>query len=194
MAQEPVKALEPILEYILSESIENWGKRLISVVMFGSFARGNAHEHSDIDLLVIVDNLPKDWRERGAFELSLERIGLKWSIPLQVILVEPEEVSLAINSITSLLLEIREGYYCLFDREGFFRNEMKRLEEEMIKRGVRKLAEHKWEVPDIARLAPCNPTHRSINISVVDIIQGSSPQNRRLLLQSGKVRTGGQMV
>jgi predicted nucleotidyltransferase len=75
MAQEPVKALEPILEYILSESIENWGKRLISVVMFGSFARGNAHEHSDIDLLVIVDNLPKDWRERGAFELSLERIG-----------------------------------------------------------------------------------------------------------------------
>jgi len=151
MAQEPVKAIEPILDYILSESIGNWGERLISVVMFGSFARGNAHKHSDIDLLVIVDNLPKDWRERGAFELSLERIGLKWSIPLQVILVEPEEVSLAINSISSLLLEIREGYYCLFDREGFFRSEMKRLEEEMIKRGVRKLAEHKWEVPDIAR-------------------------------------------
>jgi predicted nucleotidyltransferase len=109
------------------------------------------YEHSDIDLLIIVKNLPKGWRERGAYELSLERLGLTWNTPLQVILVEPEEIRLAIDNVMALLLEIRESYRYLFDRDMFFQKEMKRFEKMMIRRGVRRLAEHKWEVPEIAR-------------------------------------------
>ncbi|MDI7261655.1 MAG: nucleotidyltransferase domain-containing protein [Thermodesulfobacteriota bacterium] len=150
MAQRSIKTIEPIIHQIIKESRERWGQDLVSIVVFGSFAGGEVHDHSDIDLLLIVKNLPKGWRERSAFELSLERLGLNWGIPLQVILVEPGEMQLAIYNINPLLLEIREGYRCLFDRKGFFQNEMKNLEDMIVRRGVRKLAEHKWEVPEIA--------------------------------------------
>ena len=151
MAQVNIEKMESILNHILRESNRRWGQDLVSVIVFGSFARGDAYEHSDIDLLIIVKNLPKGWRERGAYELSLERLGLTWNTPLQVILVEPEEIRLAIDNVMALLLEIRESYRYLFDRDMFFQKEMKRFEKMMIRRGVRRLAEHKWEVPEIAR-------------------------------------------
>jgi len=151
MAQVNIEKIESILNHILRESNRRWGQDLVSVIVFGSFARGDAYEHSDIDLLIIVKNLPKGWRERGAYELSLERLGLTWNTPLQVILVEPEEIRLAIDNVMALLLEIRESYRYLFDRDMFFQKEMKRFEKMMIRRGVRRLAEHKWEVPEIAR-------------------------------------------
>jgi predicted nucleotidyltransferase len=34
------------------------GERLVSVALFGSVARGTAHEHSDIDLFVVIRDLP----------------------------------------------------------------------------------------------------------------------------------------
>jgi predicted nucleotidyltransferase len=39
-----------------------FGPRLREVVLFGSWARGDAHEESDVDVLVVVDDL--DERER----------------------------------------------------------------------------------------------------------------------------------
>ncbi len=35
---------------------ENFGNRLLSFVLYGSVARGEAREDSDIDLLIILDN------------------------------------------------------------------------------------------------------------------------------------------
>ena len=40
----------------------HFGARLREVVLFGSWARGDAHEESDVDVLVVVDDL--DERER----------------------------------------------------------------------------------------------------------------------------------
>lgn len=151
MIPVPVKTIAHILDHVLKESVERWGHQLISLVLFGSFARGDAHQHSDIDLLLVAENLPKNWRARSAFELSLERQGLEWGKPLQVILVEPEEVRLAVDHIMPLLLEMREGHRCLFDRDEFFQNKMKRLERVLVARGVRRLGEHKWEVPELAK-------------------------------------------
>lgn len=37
---------------------EQWGESLVSVVLFGSTARGEATPHSDVDLLVVADGLP----------------------------------------------------------------------------------------------------------------------------------------
>jgi predicted nucleotidyltransferase len=144
---EKIKA---ILDQLLTEVIKRWDKKVVSMVMFGSFARGNAHEHSDIDVLLIIEDLPKDWRTRSTFELSFERLGLKWGMPLQVIMVEPEEMEYSINHINPLLLEIREKYYCVFDRNGYFQGKLKDLERVMSLRKVRKLSDHMWEIPDIA--------------------------------------------
>ena len=41
-----------------------YGDRLQEVVLFGSWARGQAHEESDVDLLVVLDDLADRARER----------------------------------------------------------------------------------------------------------------------------------
>lgn len=150
MTQMSAKTITTILDYVSKQSVERWGRDLVSVVLFGSFARGDAHRHSDVDLLLVVENLPNDWRQRSLLELSFEQLGLQLGRPLQVTLVEPEEVRWAVNSIMPLLLEIREAYRCLLDRGVFFQSEMERLEEILVARGVRRLAEYKWEVPELA--------------------------------------------
>lgn len=147
-AQYPVQAA--IVDHVSRESVARWGADLVAIVLFGSFARGDTHQYSDLDLLLVVEHLPQDWRERGALELSFERLGLRWGKPLQVILVEPGEVRSAVDVIMPLLLEMREGYRCLLDRGGFFENEMKRLEGSLLMRRARKLVKHKWEVPELA--------------------------------------------
>jgi hypothetical protein len=40
-----------------------YGDRLSSVILFGSWARGDAHPESDIDLLVVLDRLDSVWDE-----------------------------------------------------------------------------------------------------------------------------------
>ena len=40
-----------------------YGERLMSVVLFGSWARGDAHPESDIDLLVVLDHVESVWDE-----------------------------------------------------------------------------------------------------------------------------------
>jgi hypothetical protein len=97
--------------------------------------------------VVVVENVPSGWRERGALELSLEQLGLKLGKAIQVILVEPEDVRYSVENIAPLMLEIHDAHICLFDREDFFHGEMTRFSRNMEKRGVRKLGTHKWEVP-----------------------------------------------
>ena len=57
-----------MIEKILNEFVEKckkkFGKNLVSIVLFGSYARGKARETSDIDVLVIAKKLPSNVWER----------------------------------------------------------------------------------------------------------------------------------
>ena len=139
--------IRQILKEVLEEILTRFRKELVSVVLFGSYARGSPHQRSDVDLIVIVENLPQGWRERGALELSIEQLGLKLGRAIQVILMEPADVRYSTENIAPLMLEIHDAHFCLFDRENFFQREMVRFSEDLEKRGVRKLGPHKWEVP-----------------------------------------------
>jgi uncharacterized protein len=44
--------------------IDAYGDRLRQVVLFGSWARGHAHEESDVDLVVVLDHLVERAVER----------------------------------------------------------------------------------------------------------------------------------
>lgn len=48
---------------------QRFGERLCEVVLFGSYARGDADEDSDVDVLVVVDDLTEPER-RDIFELA----------------------------------------------------------------------------------------------------------------------------
>ena len=57
--QELASEYSKILQEIL-------GKQLISVVLFGSVARGEAGPHSDIDLFIVLENAPYGMTRRRA--------------------------------------------------------------------------------------------------------------------------------
>lgn len=41
-----------------------YGQRLSRVILFGSVARGEAHEESDIDLVAVLERLDNRWEEK----------------------------------------------------------------------------------------------------------------------------------
>lgn len=53
-----------------------YGDRLRKVVLFGSWARGDAHPESDIDLLVVLDRVDDPWREHQRMDDILWRRSL----------------------------------------------------------------------------------------------------------------------
>jgi predicted nucleotidyltransferase len=61
---------------------ERFGERVLSIRLFGSYARGGAHEHSDIDVAVVFDRL--DWpTKREAIELAVD-VEEKWDFAISL--------------------------------------------------------------------------------------------------------------
>lgn len=54
-----------------------YGDRYKGMVLFGSYARGDAHEGSDVDLLLLLDGDVESWRE------YLEVEPLVWPLSLE---------------------------------------------------------------------------------------------------------------
>lgn len=48
-----------------------FGDRIRELVLFGSRARGDAHEDSDVDVLVVVDGL-SDWEKREVSDIAYD--------------------------------------------------------------------------------------------------------------------------
>lgn len=54
---------EGVARSVASELREFYGERLRRAVLFGSWARGDAHAEADIDLLVVLDRVDSVWEE-----------------------------------------------------------------------------------------------------------------------------------
>lgn len=55
---------QAVAEAVAADLKELYGERLRHVILFGSWARGDAHPESDIDLLVVLDQFESRWEER----------------------------------------------------------------------------------------------------------------------------------
>lgn len=58
---------------------DRFGARASEIVLFGSYARGSAHEDSDVDVLVVVDDLT-DREELEVLDLAdaIKRSSAEW--------------------------------------------------------------------------------------------------------------------
>lgn len=108
------------------------GERLISVVLFGSVARGEAGPYSDIDLLIVVDGLPKGRFARKALLSALDPMVEERLAALEAQGCFPRLTRLIktgaeAGRVVPLYLDMTEDAKLLYDRDAFFSSVLDRL-------------------------------------------------------------------
>jgi len=58
--EDVIRIYEDLLKKVADGVRRGFGKNLVSIVLYGSLARGEVKKDSDIDLLIIFDELPKE--------------------------------------------------------------------------------------------------------------------------------------
>lgn len=89
---------------------DRFGDRLVDMRLFGSYARGDYREESDVDVLVLIRGLrhPEDWRVSGlAFDVEHE---LHFTVALSPLDMTPHEYRKLLTRERLIALDIeREG-------------------------------------------------------------------------------------
>ena len=135
----------PILEFIVSRLITFFSERLVSIVLFGSIAYGEAKNESDIDLLVVADGLPERYSERlrflrkaltgiDEFRLRIWRKMGKYPL-VDPIILTPHEAMVS----RPIYLDMVDKAIIIYDRENFMKRKFKELKERLSKMGARKV-------------------------------------------------------
>jgi len=133
-----------MVEHFLEKLQARLGNNLVSVVLFGSAARGNMRLDSDIDLLVICEKLPPHQLARQeivsplAQEIEAEafqRLDKGRFHPINVILKTRDEAS----QVSPYYLDMTTDAIILYDRDGFFRRMLNRVQKRLQELGARKV-------------------------------------------------------
>jgi len=140
MTAEEVFNLKPVPEPFAASTREfcvralsSFGRRLRSVVLFGSVARGDWTQDSDIDLLLVIEGLPKNVIERDSEILPLTR-GLPHAITF--VSYRPEELT----ETPPLLLDVAVDGIVLYDTE-FIRGKIERIRKRLEELGAKRVGE-----------------------------------------------------
>lgn len=116
-------------EKIIGEFVKRikgrFGGKLVSVVLFGSRARGTYSRSSDVDLLVVADGLPDNVQERWETlkDARLEFL-LGYGAKVETLLLTRNEVLDNFNSFSPLFSSFVMGSRVFYDK-GFFMKEFK---------------------------------------------------------------------
>ncbi len=133
-----------LVELLLKEIKNFYKDQLVSVVLFGSVARETQRFDSDIDILIVAENLPKGRGKRIREFLqieekleehlrNLEKSGIYTYI--SPILKTPEEVKAG----SLLFLDLVEDSKILYDRDNFFKNKLEELRDKLKKWGAKRI-------------------------------------------------------
>ena len=146
--QEPYKSLLEKLTKLLQEEFQD---KLISVVLYGSVARGDNRKDSDIDLLLVIKDLPKTITERvilfDKVERKLDNYVMRlmddgYYITLTPVLKTPEEAM----RFSPIYMDMTEDAIILYDRNGFFRKVLEKTKKRLKELGFERvwLSKKSW--------------------------------------------------
>jgi len=142
----------PLAYEFLVQALKFLGDDLVSVVLYGSIARGDTHECSDMDLLLVARNLPRKFSERIEYLYPIKRRCSRRKIELwrekgiycsiQIYPLLPSEL----KKFRPLFLDIVTDGVILFDRGNFMRRMMSQWRQKLKRAGAKKvvLPDKRW--------------------------------------------------
>ncbi|MBS7611745.1 nucleotidyltransferase domain-containing protein [Candidatus Bathyarchaeota archaeon] len=145
--KEPYRSLLKSLVELLYARLSD---KLVSVVVYGSVARGSTRKDSDVDILIIAESLPKSRMKRQQLFIEVEDklepiIDDIWNrgfyVDFSPIILSVEEAS----KIRPIYLDMVEDSVILYDKDGFFSNIIARLRERLKELGSKRIwVKDKW--------------------------------------------------
>lgn len=138
------ETFEELLSDILAACQACYGERLVSLAVFGSVARQTQRPDSDIDLLLVVDDLPNGRMPRvGEFEqveLQLARsLARAASAGIHTRLSPVFRTPAELETGSPLLLDMVEDARILFDRDATLARRLQRLRARLHELGARRI-------------------------------------------------------
>ena len=128
-------ALHDDLRRYVAALERRFGDDLVSVVVFGSRARGDARPESDIDVLLVVRGLPRNRFERyGGIRDLARQVSGEFAIGVAPILLTPEEA----QQVKPYYLGMLSGHVILKDADAFFAGVLGHLRRRLAELGSRR--------------------------------------------------------
>lgn len=132
---------------LLNACHQFYGKRLISLAIYGSVGRGDFSIGSDLDVLIIAEPLPDGRGARvqeflqieEALEELMERTwAAGWTLEFSPIMKTRAEADLG----SPLFLDMTEDARLLYDRDDYFAQRLERLRENLRRLGSKRIWNH----------------------------------------------------
>jgi len=135
------------ISFISNELLEIFGDRLTSVVLFGSYARKNNTEDSDMDIIAIVDEYNNEDISslRRSFLMAFER-------KLDLHVFTKEQIVENFRTLSPMFVTLLLGKRVLFDRNCFFSEQYLKFIKKMSNQKIKYCEGGKiWEMQKVAQ-------------------------------------------
>jgi len=140
----------------LVEKLKTSPIKVISAAIYGSWAKGTQQEDSDLDLLIVSNDVsPK--RSKRRKEILYLKTWLSVDIPLDILLLTKEETIANFKGHNPLFLDIATEAEILLDHNGFLRGLIEETCEYIKDRRIEKLDDG-WRFPvDYRKISSLSP-------------------------------------
>lgn len=106
------KASQKVKARLIAEEISR-NERVVAVILFGSVAKEQATEGSDIDLLVVTEVEMEEQLNNIVYDLMF-----KHDIPVEAVFLTYEDLIINLQAKTTFSFGLLEGYQTFYDRGG----------------------------------------------------------------------------
>ncbi len=145
MSEEAQSTLRALARAFCERLRAEWGDNLVSVVLYGSVARGGCDKNSDIDLLIVAEDLPRRPRDlryqmlipvEDALQGEIAALRKKgYHAHLSAVIKRRDEATYH----SPLYLDMTEDAILLYDKDGFFAGVLEEMRARMRALGSRRV-------------------------------------------------------